>query len=144
MNEDNKSKYDKLEEYHYNAYRNLIKILIFLDAAGITAVMATFGLKNNSCQSKAVYFANMNKNFEQGLNSVLNYFLLSLLMIIICVAVEYLSYWSRKKVLLQEESKLDCEFCKFQINFCVAIEVITLSLSYLFLILAGIMFTQLP
>lgn len=142
---------EKLREYHYNAYKNLIKASLFLNAAGITAVMASFALKSNSQDYKAMGFRLVEKHcsniadYYQALNHSLDLFLLSIFFIIVCVSVEYFSYLPRRAhedyVLTKD---IPCSFCKSFISISQVIMYITLIAAISILIFAAISFKNVP
>lgn len=137
---------DKLEEYHYNAYKNLVKTSFFLNAAGITAVVASLALKFNSSDCKTMMFMPTGTNtisnkFVENLNESLLWFLISLFLMVVCVFIEYLSYFPRRK---KEEIHLaenqTCCFCEYLIKLCTFVMFVTLVFSFIFLIYAGFLF----
>lgn len=133
---------DKLEKYHYNAYKNLVKTSFFLNAAGITAVMASFAIKYKDLpvsEKLVKNFINSNHPFDRALNSSLDYFLISVLLMIICVVVEYVSYFPRREI---QNNHIDCNagFCNDLIRIFKIIMYFSLMFSFISLLVGGLAF----
>lgn len=137
---------EKLEKYHYNAYKNLVKIAFFLNAAGVTAVMASFALKykDNTIAHECVKeFIHSSDSFDKALNASLDYFLISIILMTICVMVEYISYFLRREIEKNHKDKKS-GFCNDLIKIFKFIMYVTLAVSFVFLLLGGFSFRNIP
>ncbi len=143
---------DKLEKYHYNAYRNLVATCFFLNAAGITAVVASLALKFGEVEKHEeilikhyLTLPSSSNAFFEALNNSLHWFLVSILFMVTCVFVEYISYFPRRKcVTSHSNTNSNCCFCKFLIGLSTVIMFLTLIFSFSFLIYAGFLFKNAP
>lgn len=127
-------KRQKLEKYHYSAYKNLVVTLVTLNSAGIGASLAFMHLITNAaCLERKE--ETLCKVLEQALDS----FGIGLLLIVIEIYIEYLSYFLHARCIKRQEVNLTSgELCYEKIfSF---IQFILLIASGLFLLTGGIYF----
>lgn len=122
----------RLEEYHFNSYKNLVLTLVTLNSAGIAAAIAFMHIiMDRKCNPKVA------DTLCTNLDNAVNMFTIGLLLILTEIYIEYISYFLHYKCINNHFCHNDKLCYKDLFEW---VQILLLVLSGIFLIIGGFYF----